>query len=207
MMLDKIIIEFDKIVKTLATNAVSSRVHPDDEVVEADLSEEERKHSLGLMRVNHCGEVCAQALYQGQALTSRSQAHKISFEQAAVEEVEHLAWTQRRIGELGGEVSVLNPLFYAGSLVLGITAGVIGDKWSLGFLEETERQVEAHLERHLIELPSNDVKSLAIVKQMKIEEGKHAQMAHDAGAIDLPKPVKNLMHLSSLCMTKTAYYI
>ena len=206
-MLDKIIIEIDKIVKTLTVAAISNRPHPDAEIDESVLSAQERKHAIGLMRVNHCGEICAQGLYQGQALTSKSKANKEAFAHAAFEEVEHLAWTKQRIVELGGHPSLLNPLFYVGSLALGITAGVIGDKWSLGFLEETELQVEAHLEKHLHELPPQDSKSLAILTQMKLDESQHAQMAHNSGATELPTPIKSLMSLSSKFMTKVTYHL
>lgn len=206
-MLDKIIIEIDKIVKVLTTNAVSNRPHPDAHINEAELSDQERKHSLGLMRVNHCGEICAQGLYQGQALTSRSNVNKTAFEHAAFEEIEHLVWTKQRIVELGGRTSLFNPLFYLGSFALGITAGAIGDKWNLGFLEETEHQVEAHLATHLHELPSNDAKSLAIVRQMKIDEAQHAQMAHFCGAASLPLPIKGTMRFLSRIMTNITYHV
>lgn len=206
-MLDKIIIEVDKIVKTLTTEAVSNRDRPDIGIAEVDLSEAERRHACGLMRVNHCGEICAQGLYQGQALTSRDKFNRKAFEDAAFEEVEHLAWTQQRIVELGGKTSKLNPLFYMASLTLGVAAGLVGDKWNLGFLEETELQVEQHLDSHLDQLPQKDVKSLAIVAQMKIDEAKHAEMARAYGAAILPAPIKNLMQLSSSLMTKATYYI
>lgn len=207
-MIDKVIIEVDKILKTLTTNAVSSRNHPDTNVTnEEELSESEQRHALGLMRVNHCGEICAQGLYQGQALTSRNKANRKAFEHAAEEETEHLAWTESRISELGGKTSVLNPLFYMASLSMGVLAGSIGDKWNLGFLEETERQVEKHLGEHQDQLPKKDKKSLAIVNQMKIDEAKHAEMAHNFGAAELPALVKHMMAFSSSIMTKTTYYI
>lgn len=207
MLIDKIIIEMDKIVKTLTVKAVSSRLHPDAGLDESCLSDSEKTHSLGLMRVNHCGEICAQGLYQGQALTSRSKDNREAFEQAAFEETEHLAWTEQRIHELGGKVSVLNPLFYLGSLSMGVAAGIVGDKWNLGFLEETEHQVEQHLNEHLHQLPSSDIKSLAIVAQMRDDERKHAEMAHKYGAAKLPLLVRRLMKLSSGVMTKTTYHL
>lgn len=206
-MLDKMIIEVDKIVKTLFNTAVSNRAHPDNTIEEGILSEAEKKHVLGLMRVNHCGEVCAQGLYQGQALTARDKSNQESFQHAAFEETEHLAWTEHRIYELGGRTSFLNPLFYAGSLAIGVGAGIVGDKWSLGFLAETERQVGEHLTSHLQQLPSADQKSRAILEQMKTDEAQHEDMAHNYGAADLPPPVKKIMALTSKIMTKVSYYI
>ena len=157
------------------------------------------------MRVNHCGEVCAQALYQGQALTARDPAARQALRQAADEEVEHLAWTQRRLAELGSHRSVLNPLWYAGSLAMGVAAGVIGDKWNLGFLAETERQVGAHLQSHLNELPESDEKSRAIVAQMYLDEMSHAELADQMGAAPLPQPVPQIMQLTSKLMTQLSY--
>lgn len=206
-MLDKVIIEIDKIVKTLTLPQKSNRPHPDTCIADSELSDKEKKHALGLMRVNHSGEICAQALYQGQALTSRSETNAGIFEAAAFEETEHLAWTQSRITELGGSPSILNPLFYLGSLAIGVSAGLLGDKWNLGFLEETECQVETHLASHLEYLPVKDQKSRAVVKQMKIDEAMHAKMAHNFGAAKLPVPVKKIMQILSKIMTKTAYYI
>jgi ubiquinone biosynthesis monooxygenase Coq7 len=159
------------------------------------------------MRVNHCGEICAQALYQGQALTARNPAARAALEQAAAEETDHLAWTAQRIGELGGRVSLLNPLWYAGSFALGAAAGLLGDKWSLGFLAETERQVEGHLEGHLDRLPPQDAKSRAIIDQMKADEARHARAAVEHGAAELPEPVKSAMKLGSRVMTRTAFWI
>lgn len=207
-MIDNLIIEADKILKTLTNAAISKRPHPDANIVETiPLSAHEAKHSLGLMRVNHCGEICAQALYQGQALTSRDQSNRIAFENAAFEELEHLAWTNQRINELGGQQSILNPLFYFASLSIGILAGSVGDKWNLGFLEETEHQVGQHLANHLQELPQSDIKSQAIVQQMQIDEKKHEEMAHNSGAAALPTPIKKLMAFSSKIMTKITYFI
>ena len=207
-MIDKIITEIDRVIKTLTTAPVSKRPHPDAAISECDsLSLAQKKHSLGLMRVNHCGEICAQALYQGQALTAKDKTNRDAFAAAALEETEHLAWTNQRINELGGKPSILNPLFYCASLAMGVTAGVIGDKWNLGFLQETEKQVEKHLEKHQSLLPEADQKSLAIVAQMKYDEHQHAQMAHAHGAAELPKPIKRLMGFGSKIMTKSAYYI
>ena len=160
---------------------------------------------VGLMRVNHCGEVCAQALYQGQALTSRNRSVSESLRSAAFEETEHLAWTEHRIVELGGHKSLLNPLFYLGSLGLGLLAGALGDKWNLGFLAETERQVEAHLTSHLELLPEADMRSRAIVEQMRADEARHADMALGHGAAELPSSVKFAMKLAAKVMTKAAF--
>lgn len=206
-MLDKIIVEIDRMVKTLFTPAVSSREHPDHEIKEAQLSVAQKKHILGLMRVNHCGEICAQGLYQGQALTARDESNQESFQHAASEETDHLAWTENRIHELGGRTSILNPFFYAASLVMGVGAGIVGDKWNLGFLAETEHQVGKHLASHLEQLPEDDNKSRAILMQMKEDEAKHEDMAHNYGAADLPFPVKRTMALTSKIMTKLTYYI
>lgn len=206
-MLDRTIVEFDKIVKNLFHKPISKRNHPDESIVEAELSDAERNHVIGLMRVNHCGEICAQALYQGQALTARNQEHREAFDHAAYEEIEHLAWTEHRIEELGGKTSILNPLFYAGSLAIGIGAGLLGDKWSLGFLEETEKQVESHLTEHLEKIPKHDNKSRAVLEQMREDEIRHAHMAHDSGAADLPAPIKNIMAITSKIMTSFSYKI
>ncbi|MBV8047462.1 MAG: 2-polyprenyl-3-methyl-6-methoxy-1,4-benzoquinone monooxygenase [Paludibacterium sp.] len=204
-MFDKLIIEFDKGLRTLCAPARSARAYPDDEVPEAPLTETQKRHARGLMRVNHCGEICAQALYQGQALTARDAAARDALRQAAQEEEEHLAWTARRVRELGGRVSLLNPLWYGGSLAIGVAAGVLGDKWNLGFLQETEHQVTAHLESHLDRLPEEDGKSRAIVAQMRDDECRHADMARDFGAARLPLPVRQAMKLSARVMTTLSY--
>ncbi|OHX14936.1 2-octaprenyl-3-methyl-6-methoxy-1,4-benzoquinol hydroxylase [Chromobacterium sphagni] len=206
-MLDKLIVELDKGLRTLCAPAQSARAHPDQDIAEADLSAEDRKHALGLMRVNHCGEVCAQALYQGQALTARDASARQALRQAAQEEVEHLAWTERRIRELGGRPSLLNPLWYTGSLALGVAAGVLGDKWNLGFLQETEQQVGAHLDSHLRSLPADDARSRAIVERMRDDELQHAEMAQQLGAAVLPAPMKAAMKLSARLMTGSSYRI
>ena len=175
--------------------------------MDARLSNEDRRHAVSLMRINHVGEVCAQALYQGQSLTCRDPEIRHALEQAAYEETEHLAWTECRINELGGRKSLLNPLWYLGALSLGLFAGKLGDAWSLGFLAETERQVEAHLDHHLSELPAQDVKSRAIVQQMKVDELSHAKTAIHLGARDLPPNLKKAMRLAAGVMTRTAYYV
>lgn len=206
-MLDKCIIEFDKIVKTLFTRAVSKREHPDAAQSDIDLSNQDRRHVIGLMRVNHCGEVCAQGLYQGQALVARDKSHQDSLSHAAFEETEHLAWTNNRVAELGGQTSFLNPLFYFGSLAIGAGAGILGDKWSLGFLAETENQVGRHLSEHLEQLPKHDIKSKLILEQMVVDEARHEKMANNYGAAVLPLPVKKFMRLTSKLMTTMAYHI
>ena len=159
------------------------------------------------MRVNHTGEVCAQALYEGQALTARDSGAREALQQAAREETEHLAWTQRRIEELAGNRSVLDPLFYAGSFAIGAATGLLGDRWNLGFLAETERQVVTHLEGHLGEVPAEDQKSHAILQQMKDDEARHATSALSHGAAELPEPAKRAMRFASGIMTRTAYWI
>jgi ubiquinone biosynthesis monooxygenase Coq7 len=171
------------------------------------LSPAERKHAAGLMRVNHVGEICAQALYQAQKLTARSETLRRGFERAAREEEDHLAWTAQRLTELDSRPSLLNPLWYAGALAIGLVAGRFGDKISLGFMAETERQVEHHLDGHLGTLPVNDVASRAIVEQMRDDEAGHAHAATAAGGVDLPLPVRSLMRTASSVMTRTAYYI
>ncbi|MEN3031650.1 2-polyprenyl-3-methyl-6-methoxy-1,4-benzoquinone monooxygenase [Chromobacterium amazonense] len=206
-MLDKLITELDKGLRTLCAPAHSGRAHPDQDIAETELSAAEKRHALGLMRVNHCGEVCAQALYQGQALTARDAAAREALRQAAQEEVEHLAWTERRIRELGGRPSLLNPLWYTGSLAMGVAAGVLGDKWNLGFLQETERQVGAHLDSHLSALPEGDARSRAIVSQMRDDELQHAEMARELGAAELPAPLKAAMKLSARLMTGSSYHL
>lgn len=205
-MFDSFILEFDKALRTLFVAAPTVREVPGCASPEPDLSQQERARAAALMRVNHVGEVCAQALYQGQGAACRDPRVKQALAKAAAEETEHLAWTERRIGELGGRKSMLNPLWYVGSLSLGFVAGKLGDAWSLGFLAETERQVGAHLERHLRALPVPDIKSRLIVQQMKIDESDHAQTAVHLGAHDLPSGVKVAMRLSAKVMTRVAYY-
>lgn len=206
-MLDRVIIEVDKIVKTLCIPAISKRPHPDSAVAEGVLSVAQVKHVIGLMRVNHCGEICAQALYQGQALTARDKTQQQSLQLAAFDEVEHLAWTRRRVHELGGRTSMLCPFFYFGSLTIGITAGIFGDKWSLGFLAQTEEQVGKHLAGHLAQLPEEDNKTWAILQQMREDEARHEKMAYDYGAANLPPVIKKIMAISSKIMTTATYYI
>ena len=208
-MLDRLIVEFDKGLKTLTANAHSVRPHPDNNIKHAteDLTSEEKRHAASLMRINHCGEVCAQALYNGQALTAKNPETVKALEQASKEETEHLAWCEKRIQELGSHTSFLNPIWYASSFTLGAIAGALGDKWNLGFLAETERQVGRHLNHHLETLPSNDAKSRAILEQMKIDEAEHAKTAVHLGAAELPAPIKAAMQSMSKVMTKTTYHL
>lgn len=205
--LDKIICEFDTGLRTLLAKPHSVRPHPDAQVTDSLLSDAEKKHAAALMRINHTGEVCAQALYSGQALTAKSAATSNTMQQAAREETEHLAWCESRIHELGGRTSLLNPLFYAGSFAIGAIAGALGDKWSLGFLEETEQQVGEHLNSHLGQLPAADEKSRKIVEQMRIDEAKHANDAKHLGAAELPAPIKFCMKQMSKVMTRTTYHL
>ena len=205
--LDRIIIEFDKGLRTLLADAHSVRPHPDEEVMESPLDENEKKHAAALMRVNHSGEICAQALYQGQALTAKDPVVQKKLQQAALEETEHLAWTAHRVQELGGHLSALNPLWYTGSLVMGAFAGMLGDKWNLGFLSETEQQVGRHLQSHLARLPVEDGKSRAIVEQMYTDEIGHSEMAMALGGAVLPKPAKMLMKINGKIMTSVAYMV
>jgi len=205
--IDKLIIAFDKALHTLAATPKSARPLPGGTLAEAELSEAEKRHAAALMRVNHCGEVCAQALYQGQALSCDEPAVTQALERAAREETEHLAWTEQRVSELGGRLSLLNPVWYAGSLALGYAAGRFGTRWNLGFLAETERQVEAHLESHLDRLAPQDAKTRAIVTQMKQDESNHARTAYDLGGAELPEPVKRAMRLSARIMTRASYWV
>jgi ubiquinone biosynthesis monooxygenase Coq7 len=207
MISDRFLIEFDKALRTLFAAAPTNRPVPGREKPEAALSEQERAHAAALMRINHVGEVCAQALYQGQALTCRDRGLQQALEKAANEETEHLAWTERRLVELGGRTSLLNPIWYLGALAIGMAAGKLGDPWSLGFLAETERQVEAHLDHHLSELPIQDTRSRAIVAQMRLDEISHAETAVQLGARELPATVIMAMKLASRTMTRTAYYV
>ncbi len=204
---DKLIIEFDRGLRTLLGKAHSIRPLPDAGLPEAVLSESEKKLSAALMRVNHSGEVCAQALYQGQAMTARDPAVQERLHFAAQEETEHLAWTAHRVADLGSHLSAFNPLWYGSSLAIGALAGLLGDKWNLGFLAETERQVGQHLQSHLARLPQQDEKSRAVVSQMVVDETQHAQMATELGGAELPLPVKQLMKMASGVMTRTSYWL
>ena len=205
--IDRFIVGFDRGLRTLFAPAQSVRPVPGEAVPETPLDERERALVASLMRVNHTGEICAQALYEGQALTARDSAAKSALERAAQEETEHLAWTVRRIEELGGHKSALNPLFYAGSFAIGVATGLLGDRWNLGFLAETERQVVEHLSGHLERLPAQDEKSRAILEQMREDEGRHATSALDHGGGELPESAKRAMRFASGIMTRTAFWI
>jgi ubiquinone biosynthesis monooxygenase Coq7 len=204
-MIDALIPEFDKALRALFAPAPTRRPMPGADLPEAEMNEAEKRHVAALMRVNHCGEICAQALYQGQALGSSDPAVRQELEQAAWEETEHLNWTETRIAELGGRKSIFNPLWYAGSLAIGVVAGKCGDNWSLGFLAETERQVEGHLAGHIARLPAQDRKSSEVLEQMKADEMRHAEAAIRYGARELPAPVRVAMKLSSKVMIRLSY--
>ncbi|MBI1398108.1 MAG: 2-polyprenyl-3-methyl-6-methoxy-1,4-benzoquinone monooxygenase [Betaproteobacteria bacterium] len=206
-LVDRLIVAFDSGIRTIAAPAHSTRAHPDAAVADPELSDSQRRLSAALMRVNHTGEVCAQALYQGQALTARDADVRAILEDAAREETDHLAWTEQRIAELGGSKSVLNPAFFAGSFLLGAVSGLAGDRWNLGFLAETERQVEGHLEDHLSRLPAEDAKSRTIVTEMREDEARHARTATEHGGAELPAPLRAAMKLASRIMTRSTYYV
>ena len=201
--LDQFIVAFDGGLRTVFASQHAARPYPATQP-EAELTAQARAHSVELMRINHVGEVCAQALYSGQSLTARNESVRAELELAAKEETDHLAWCEQRLNELGGRKSLLNPLWYGGAFALGAVAGALGDKWNLGFLAETERQVEAHLDGHLQQLPEQDARSRAIVEQMKVDEAKHAQTALDHGGAPLPMPVKLAMRFAADVMRKTA---
>ncbi len=205
--LDRCIVEFDKGLRVLLGEPVARRASPAETVPEGALDDELRSRAAALMRVNHCGEVCAQALYQGQALASSSDDVKSALAKAAGEEADHLAWSAQRVRELGGRLSLLNPLWYAGSLALGYAAGRLGDRWNLGFLAETERQVERHLQGHIGRLGGRDAKTLAVIEGMQREEAGHRRSAEALGARELPEPVKGAMRFAARLMTTLSYWI
>jgi ubiquinone biosynthesis monooxygenase Coq7 len=203
--LDSLLVAADSALRTLSGGAHAARPAPN--VPAGELAPDERRLAGALMRVNHVGEVCAQALYQAQALTSSDPALRAQMAAAAREEVDHLAWTEQRLAELGDRTSRLNPLWYAGAFAIGLLAGRAGDRVNLGFVVETERQVEQHLAGHLDRLPPQDARSRAIVEQMKADEARHADNAQRAGGIELPRPVRALMRAAAKVMTTTAHYI
>ena len=206
--LDKIIGAADNALRTLLGGyQVTGRADPSANTAEAELTEQERKHAAGLMRINHCGEVCAQALYQGQAMTAKLPQVRQKMEQAAAEENDHLQWCADRLDKLDSHTSLLNPLWYASSLSIGAIAGKLGDKWSLGFVAETEHQVVKHLQEHLQNLPQSDEKSRQVISQMEEDEMHHANTAIEAGGAELPLPVKMAMKGMAKVMTKTVYWI
>ena len=205
---DRLLINLDQALRTVAGRPrTTERQSPAAAATETQLSDYERRHSAGLMRVDHAGEVCAQALYQGQALSARLDGVRHQLERAALEENDHLAWCNQRLEELGSHKSLLNPVWYLASFSIGACAGLAGDKWSLGFVVETEHQVVKHLDEHLAQLPPADHRSRAILEQMRDDEGHHATVALEAGAAPLPAPVKRLMALVSKLMTRTSYWV
>jgi ubiquinone biosynthesis monooxygenase Coq7 len=206
--LDHLIISVDNALRmSSGETAEAKRPNPATDVPEIMMEEPQRQHAAGLMRINHAGEICAQALYAGQAATARNPEVQAEMQQAADEEIDHLSWCKERLDELESRPSLLAPLWYAGSFAIGAAAGLAGDGWSLGFLKETENQVEAHLENHISRLPPEDERSRAILDQMKIDEAKHAQMAEDSGAFDLPRPVRRLMKMTAGAMKAVAYKV
>jgi ubiquinone biosynthesis monooxygenase Coq7 len=205
---DKLISNADQALRTLVPSAShAERENPAMEHTSSKMSEQQRQHTAGLMRINHTGEVCAQALYQGQALTARLPTVRREMEQAAQEEVDHLAWCEQRLQQLNSQTSLLNPVFYTGSFVLGAAAGALGDKWSLGFVAATEEQVCKHLEEHLEQLPEGDQQSRAILEQMLVDEKAHGNKAIAAGGKTFSAPVKELMTTLSRLMTSSTYRI
>lgn len=206
--LDQFILQTDHALRTIFGRPhTTERPNPADGIADSPLNETERRLSAGLMRVNHAGEVSAQALYQGQALTARLEEVRQGMQRAADEENDHLAWTEQRLQELSSNKSVLNPIWYGGSFLIGAFAGILGDKWSLGFVAETEHQVIRHLDSHIRKLPAQDIRSSSILQQMKIDEAHHATLALEGGGAELPWPVKKLMSAMSKVMTTSAYYI
>ncbi len=205
--LDRFIEIADQALKAIVGPATAAREPPGREFEKEALSETERDYSARLMRINHAGEIAAQGLYHGQALTTRTRAVAEQMRQNAHEEFDHLAWCKQRLDQLGGRTSLLAPLWYAGSFAIGATAGLAGDRWSLSFVKETEDQVVKHLGSHLAKTPVRDKATLAIINQIKCDEAEHASTAERAGAHDLPQPIRQLMRMTSKVMTTTAYYL
>jgi ubiquinone biosynthesis monooxygenase Coq7 len=205
--MDRLIEGLDVALRAVAGVHRAQRPSPAEGREEGELDDRERAHAAALMRVNHVGEVCAQALYQGQALTAREPGNRQALEHAALEEQDHLAWSAARIEELGGRLSFANPIWYAGAFAIGAAAGALGDRWSLAFLAETERQVEEHLSGHLSQLAATDVRTRAVVEQMRADEARHRDTALSLGAAELPAPVKGAMRLMSKVMTTVAHRI
>ncbi len=206
---DEVIAAADRALRSVAAKPAAARPYPDASSAQNgdEMTPEERADSAALMRVNHVGEICAQALYEAQALGTRDPSLREAFATAAREEVDHLAWTERRIDELGGRTSLLNPLWYAGAFAIGLSAARFGDRVSLGFMAETETQVEQHLQGHLEQLPISDRASRAVVEQMRADEAHHGQTARAMGGVELPLPVRLAMRLAAKVMTRTAHYI
>jgi len=206
--IDRLLTGANNALRTIAAPAGRpGRKNPATDVAEADLSDKQKAHAAGLMRVNHAGEVAAQALYQGHAMVARDPNIEEQMHRAAAEEFDHLAWCEQRLHELNERPSLLSPVWYAGAFAIGAASGVLGDRWSLGFIAETEKQVCAHLDSHLDKLPDDDVKSRTIVKQMRDEEQEHGENAKNAGAAELPDPIRDLMKLTAKVMTLTAYRV
>lgn len=206
--LDRLLSGIDSALRaSVCAPSSASRPNPAAGIVEPELATHEKSHSAGLMRVNHAGEIAAQGLYQGHAVVARDSRIERQMLEAADEELDHLAWCEERIDELGSQPSMLRPLWFAGAWAIGAVSGVLGDKWSLGFIQETERQVSAHLAGHLDRLPAADTKSRAIVARMRDEEEQHGANARDAGAVELPVPVRRFMRLTAKVMTGAAYWI
>jgi ubiquinone biosynthesis monooxygenase Coq7 len=204
---DRFLLAFDRALRTVSAQARSSRLYPAANLVQPELSEQEQKHSAGLMRVNHVGEICAQALYDAQSAFSHRPEVARQLQHSCIEEEDHLAWTAGRLKELNSHTSLMNPLWYAGAYACGVIAAKCGDAASLGFVVETEKQVEAHLAGHLEKLPASDLRSRAIVEQMRVDEIAHGAAAQSLGAVDMPFPVKLVMKTMAKVMTSTAYYI
>ena len=205
---DRLIASIDEALRISTGEAPAPfRENPAGDLAAAELSEKDRRHVAGLMRINHTGEICAQALYAGQAATAHDDATREAMQLAADEEIDHLSWCEDRLKELDSHPSILNPFWYAGSFAIGAVAGIAGDDWSLGFVKETENQVEAHLEDHLERLPEGDARSQAILDQMKEDEAKHARMAEDAGARELPPPIRRAMTITADLMKSLVYRI
>ena len=205
--LDNLAVGFDRALKTLTGQVEAARESPARDLEDGEISDSEKSHIVSLMRVNHTGEICAQALYEGQALTARNDESRASLKSAAAEERDHLAWCRHRIEELEGRTSVLDPLFYGASFLIGAVTGLIGDRISLGFVEATEDQGVEHLDRHLVDLPEADVRSRAIIEQMRADEARHGDHALEMGGQAFPRPVKAAMTVLSRVMTETTYKI
>ncbi|MFY7697989.1 MAG: 2-polyprenyl-3-methyl-6-methoxy-1,4-benzoquinone monooxygenase [Legionella sp.] len=207
--LDRVLMEVDNVMRTLfiPEQRCSQRVYPAASLNDASMTQREKKHVAGLMRVNHAGEVCAQALYQGQALTAQLTNIRDQMAHAAAEEIDHLAWCEQRLRELDSHPSILNPCWYLGSFMIGLIAGSAGDRWSLGFVAETERQVTAHLANHVQRLPRQDKKTRVVLESMHEDEAQHAKLAEQSGAASLPYLVKKIMSCISNVMTKSSYYV
>ena len=208
-LLDNFIHEVDTAMRTILapSQRASSRKVPGASLDDVTLLQKDKQHIAGLMRVNHAGEVCAQALYKGQALTAELKHIKEQMLKSADEEIDHLSWCETRLAELNSKPSILNPAWYMASYLLGAIAGLIGDKWSLSFVAETENQVVSHITKHLNQIPSNDLKTKAILEQMAIDEANHASIAKEAGAEDLPLAIKKIMHITAKALTFGSYYI